>query len=178
MSVTATGSLKTRPYSGFIEKGLPVGIWTGEVQVVANGTGGTSIARINFQEATLSRFYWFLSLEQLMIKSVNAADFTLRMRTQNLDENFSNDPVWGIRMQAIEVSTPNSAIEHSDANMFLKATFLGRVRFKETTSFIAWDMANVNGEVLTVLAQGYIWEPDAVNAPGGLRRPAQGLYGG
>jgi len=37
---------------------------------------------------------------------------------------------------------------------------------------------NIDATSFTVTIQGYIWEPRSIQAPGGLRRPVDSLYGG
>lgn len=120
------------------------------------------------------------SLEQLSIlNSANGAQF-LELFVFNLDPDLAaasgvlgSTTRFALRLEG--VSGGDSRLTMQDAAA-VRGLFLGRQVTAGVATGFSIIAGNVDLDVMDVLAQGYVWGPRSVSLPGGVQRPAQGLY--
>jgi len=186
MSVAGTIRPLYRPYRGYDDPGLPDGIWWARGALQGDATGGTNILTVEFkaQAAEVQALNRLFSLEETMAHTTGT-DQTIQMEFENWDaENF--DPltgqlVGGDLVAAISLQGVSSG--GSFAQNLGEETgpggrrYLGAPLKNIGSTDILFQTVNGDGEQTHVFLQGYWWEIRAINAPGGPRRPADGLLG-
>lgn len=175
MTITNFSSVRFREFNGFADPAFPAGWWWGETQTIGDASGGTIIARIDFSRSPEGQYFGnFLSLEQVMVRSSRLGSAIVRLRTQNLDVMENNPEYLGL-LQQFPGGTP-VALDGPTLAAW-RGLFLGRQRFRSSTTFVAVDTINdEEGAVLTFHAQGYFWTPRSAQAPGGPQTPATSIY--
>lgn len=164
--------------------GMPAGLW-----VAGNDDeGDASLGDITFQHIFEnvsnnlgdSNYY---NLEQAMVSSTIAAETAARIRITGMDpgtsRNINLQPVdqdWTIDLlNDGSTAAPNaSAFIRRQAPIWI-GTFKGF-----DTEFGDIIVATTNptaSDRVKVKLQGYWWTPDAINAPGGMRRPPGSIFG-
>ncbi len=176
MSVTANTSVRFREFNGWTDAALPIGWWWGETLTIGDLSGGTIIARVDFNISPPIGGYFgnFLSLEQVVVRSTRLGATSVRLRTQNLDVQ-ENNPEWLGNLAQFPGGTP-LALDPETLNAW-RGLWLGRQRFRGSTTFIAVDTINdEDGAVFQFFPQGYMWSPRSAQAEGGPQRPSLGGY--
>jgi len=175
MSITAVFPVLQRPWKGYDDPGLPVGMWIAQGLVTGDASGGSQ--RINFTfkgegEPLGARFY---NLEQMEAHSTLATTFGSAL----VLEGFDIISAAGLINRRIAIELISDGI--TDAEMLTAGIrlplFLGRPQLVDIASAIVYERNNVLNEATAFTAQGYIWEPRSLLQDGGLRRPLDSLYG-
>lgn len=176
MSVVANFPVLQRPWRGYADPGLPVGMWIAQGTVLGDATGGTQNVRFVFKtegEPLGARFY---NLEQLEVHSTLAGlavgDLTL--------ENFDIVGPTGLVNRRMHLAFEsdgftNASLKDGDGPKLPK--FLGRPQLVGLPTQLQVTVNNTLNETLFFTGQGYIWEPRSLLEDGGLRRPLDSLYG-
>jgi len=166
-----------RPWRGYDDPGLPVGMWIAQGSVTGDGSGGSMTVRMEFKpegEPVSGRYY---SLEQLHVHHPQAsADETGRLRLNNMGIIGDTGLVNRDYALNLQVQLTNGAVLRLEDSHALHL-FLDRATLVDLVSTIDIGVTNVAAETLIATGEGYIWEPRSVMAEGGLRRPVDGLYG-
>jgi len=178
VTVIGVGHVQRRPWRGYDDPGLPVGMYISQGTVLGDLSGGDMRVDATFRTAgqSLSGFYY--NIEQLEIHVTSELSATVGFIVFN---NFElSGPTGLVNRQLRYVLTNNangqSALDASESARL--PIFLGitqPVPALEATVLVG--LNNIDGETLLVTLQGYIWEPRSVMAEGGLRRPVDSLYG-
>ncbi len=181
MSVALTLPIQHRPFRGYDDPGLPSGIWIVLGSVLGDATGGFLNLDLVFKDGSRavpesSQLY---NLEQLYVFSTLDSDHVIAMIPANWDEDTPGSTGAISTVISLLLSTPvllsGSAGLGRDING-MHPLFLGQVRKNATNTIIRFSMSNT-AVSLAVKAEGYFWGPEALNAPGGPRRPVDSLYG-
>lgn len=181
MSIAISVPATIRPFNGYADPGLPIGAWLGRIAVLGDASGGIMSVNIRMQLAGNNAAYLFWSLEQIMINSTVAVSRTVRLQVINMDP-FPIQPSTGALSDNYHVDIGNSGAGSTAENMALQDAnaglplFMGRPDPNGNNAGLTIDDANSDGLSLAVRAQGYVWSARSVVAPGGLRRPVDGLY--
>lgn len=177
MTVTAINSISPRPWRGYDDPGLPVGMYFAQNAVTGDASGGLMNVFFTFKgegEPVSGRFY---NLEQINIFHSDPAAKVGRVVVSNFE---TLGPVGLVNRQRKFNLTSNASVSAmGDLLYFPLPWFLGSVApVVSLAADLQVGILNVDLTSLVVSIQGYIWEPRSVQAEGGLRRPVDSLYGG
>jgi len=177
VTVSVTNSVSNRPWRGYDDPGLPVGMWVGQNAVTGDGSGGDMIVFMDFKAEgePISGRQW--NLEQI---NIFHSDTTTRVGHVVLNNFEILGPVGLVNRQwrfEIEDNADNVAALTNQIYLPLPL-FLGQAEIPDFPCQLEVGINNINMTSLVVTAQGYIWEARSVQAEGGLRRPVDSLYGG
>jgi len=176
VSTEVTVPIVQRPWRGYDEPGLPVGMWVAQGTIIGDGSAGFTQVSFNFHTALQALSGRFFNLEQL---EVHRNDDAAALGALTL-VNFDLAPI-GVPNRVIQMSlsptdsqTDAAALDNVAVDLPL---FLGRTIAAGLATQLIISGINVNAVSLNAMGQGYIWEPRSTLAPGGLRRPVDSLYG-
>lgn len=176
MSVTAEVNIRNRPWRGYDDPGLPIGMWYAWVNVTGDVSGGDRILRVLFETESSPLTGRHYSIEQLEYhdeedQSRNIAMFLLGC-SQFIDGALQN------RQYNVNIaSNENEDAALPSAGGLPRPIFLGERDQVDAAMTAQFHNVNVDGKACFVRIEGYVWSGRSVQAPGGLRRPVDSLYG-
>jgi len=180
MTIIATLPIFTLQSQGYpISSGLPQGIWAGAVRVVGNASGGEANAQINFALATMASLNPnHYSLEQFQVEDGGGADVEYQIITSNMAAPFAIDGSQGLRFTVPALDITGLVDTGPEVNKMVlpRGIYLGRQRLPGVAASIVAQRTNTLNVVTSFTVMGYFWEPGALNSPGGLKKPADGLW--
>ena len=175
MSVVATFPVLQRPWRGYSDPGLPVGMWVAQGTILGDASGGTQAVLFNFKgegDPLGGRFY---NVEQIEAHSTTLSTASAELSLQSFDVIGSTGLVTRrIHFLLITDAITNASLQTDTIRLPI---FLGRPQLIDIASEVAFSTVNQLNETFFATAQGYIWEPRSVLTEGGLRRPLDSLYG-
>jgi len=180
VSVALLVPITYRPFRGNNDPGLPQGIWTVQASVLGDAGGGNLNLDIVFKDGSLAvpESSLLYNLEQLSLFSSKDPGVDTTMNPANWDEVFGGST--GTTATVYRLSPGDLGALGGSALTFdqveFRPLFLGQVRKNATNTIIRFQMANT-AVSLSIKADGYYWGPQAMNSPGGPRRPLDSLYG-
>jgi len=177
MTVSISESIHPRPWRGYDDPGLPVGMYFAQSAVTGDASGGDMIVFFDFKgegEPVSGRFY---NLEQINIFHSDITQQTGHMVANNFE---TLGPVGLVNRQWRFLLQDNangvSAVNAAQSERL--PLFLGSVApVASLAATLEVGVDNIDLTSLVVTIQGYIWEPRSIQAEGGLRRPIDSLYG-
>lgn len=175
MSVVAVFPVIQRPWKGYQDPGLPVGMWIAQGTVTGDMTGGSATVIFVFKgegEPLGARFY---NIEQLEFSSTEAGRANAGLRIFNFDVIGTTGLV--TRSIHLEIETDDIADASLKSGQVRLPIFLGRPQLVDLEAQVLFRTNNTTIETIFATAQGYIWEPRSLLIDGGLRRPLDSLYG-
>lgn len=179
MSVLVEDRVERRSWRGYDDPGLPVGMWVGEVEATGDASAGFVQLSLLFQIAADPLSAFLFNLEQIMISHDNEGGGTdiatlsaVRLGFLTDSRPFAASQRWNFQL---DNSGPRDV--PAFANALTRPLFLGRPTTRGNTATLEAQLLNVNLVGYTMQAQGYVWEPRSILAPGGLRRPTDSLFG-
>lgn len=184
MTVSLLVPIQRRPFRGYADPGLPNGIWIVQSSVLGDAGGGNLLLDIVFKDGSLvvpesSLLY---NIEQLNLFVSDTNDQIASVNPANWDDitpGATGTTGTIVGWQLSSMSAVNGSVQRlfDGGHMGTQVRwFLGQVRKNTTNTIVRFQVANA-AKSLSIKAEGYIWGPEAVNAPGGPRRPADSLYG-
>ncbi len=173
MSVLNSQPVEYQRFNGYIERALPEGWWHGAVRGTGDGTGGTNNLALQFNQVGTVLSSRIFSLEQLAIYSGVAGALSGRLEQINLSSPESGD-FRGIYTLNLGAHTEGTALRGSD--LAFLPLFLGSQRDSALVASLAFVIANTDGGLVTLEAQGYWWGARSVSESGGPRRAPSGVY--
>jgi len=178
VTISVSNAISIRPWRGYDDPGLPVGMYFAQNSVVGDASGGDSIIFFEFKgegEPVSGRFF---SLEQYNVFHSATASKSGHLVLNNWE---TIGPVGLVNRQykwRLE-SNLNDVSALGELQYVPLPLFLGSVApIASLAATLEFGTDNIDLSSLTVTIQGYIWEPRSVQAEGGLRRPVDSLYGG
>lgn len=174
MTIIEVTPIEYRKFSGYDEPQFPTGMWVGTPQVTGDGSAGDMVAQLNFTEATSFRNSQYYSLEQLVVTFNAAISSNLRLAITNMDSDIPNVS-WRYSIELLLDQSGSASMRLRDA-MAVKGIFLGQQRTVDSAAGMSFSQDNDDGQVLSVIAQGYVWSARSTAVPGGPQRPPTGLY--
>lgn len=176
MSVTAEVRLRNRPWRGYDDPGLPVGMWFAWVGVTGDVSGGDRILRVLFEEESTPVTGRHYNIEQLEAHDEEDASSSVAMFLLGCSQFIDG------ALQNRQYSVSLTINENEDAaiqvnRMITGPIFLGQRDDVDAGMTAQFHAANIDGKAFFVRMEGYVWEARSVQAPGGLRRPVDSLYG-
>jgi len=178
VTVSVANAIALRPWRGYDDPGLPVGMYFAQNAVTGDASGGDMIVFFRFKgegDPVSGRFF---NLEQINIfHSVTTAK-PAHVVANNWE---TIGPVGLVNRQwKLELANNANGVSAIGERSHLPLPlFLGSAApVPSLTTDLEVGIDNVDLSSLVVTIQGYIWEPRSVQAEGGLRRPVDSLYGG
>jgi len=178
VTVSVVNAIAIRPWRGYDDPGLPVGMWFAQNAVTGDASGGDMIIFFVFKgegEPVSGRFF---NIEQI---NFFHSDTTAKAGHVVLNNWETIGPVglvnrqYRFRLQ----SNANGLSAMNEEVYFPLPLFLGSVApIASLAADVEVGVDNVDLTSFVATLQGYIWEPRSIQAPGGLRRPVDSLYGG
>jgi len=178
MTVTFNAAPSQRPWRGYDDPGLPVGMYFGQGIVTGDASAGSMRVSFGFKEEGDPISGRFFNIEQI---NVVQSSGTTRRGFYAADNWETLGPVgllnrnWKFQVTA----NLNGVAALDETGYFPLPLFLGSPTpvVDLNCAFIV-GMDNIDLTTMRVLVQGYIWEARSIMAQGGLRRPVDSLYGG
>ncbi len=178
MTVAVTNAISIRPWRGYDDPGLPVGMYIAQNAVTGDASGGNMTVIFIFKpegEPVSGRFF---SIEQFDAHHSSAGLFTGFAVANNFE---TLGPVGLVNRQwRYVVSDNRNGVGALNSDIYMPLPlFLGSAAPVASLSAqfeVGVDNIDLSSYVVTI--QGYIWEARSIQAPGGLRRPVDSLYGG
>ncbi len=180
MSVATVFRVDIQAWRGSDNPAFPSAVWRGEGNILMDASGGFAQVQLLFQLAgnPLSSRLW--GLEQMAAR-VGGVTTTVQgdLIIVNLGHLTPDRPLTSrvYNWEAVGSGNANitTGLRTRDASVPI---FLGAPSAPGLTAGLTWNVPNsgVPGS-LTVAAAGYIWEPVALNSPGGVQRPATSIFG-
>ncbi len=177
MSVAITARIDYRSGSAFADPGLPAGVWWGDAAIEGDASAGFASVQLLFQLSTVPFSARMFTLEAMGV-TINAAVATVcRINTTNMGILVVGRPMtarpWIHAMLSDGIT--NSALP---TGLPTRPVWLGPPSDRTLTSDLRADVPNPGaGVTLRFFASGFMWEPGALNAPGGVRRPLENIFG-
>jgi len=175
MSVVTEFPVLQRPWKGYADRSLPVGMWIAQGTQLGDATGGTQAVLFIFKAEGQPLGARFYNVEQIEVHATVAVSSDAEMSIQNMDVIGSTGLVTRrYHLDLITDSVTNIALRPPGGWLPI---FLGRPQLVGISSELAFSAPNTLNETFFATAQGYIWEPRSLLNDGGLRRPVDSLYG-
>lgn len=175
MTIISVIDPRLRQERGWDDPGYPLGIWEAGGTVLGNASGGTRSVQIDLMKAVNAQRGLAWSLEALSVVDTDAVAKTIRLLISNMEaavQGAANN--WALPL--ISTNDASSVVLPLNAT-FALPIFLGKAIVDNVASGLLIRAANVNGEVISITARGYMWSPRAVlMGAGGYRRPVDGMF--
>jgi len=178
VTVSVSNGISIRPWRGYDDPGLPVGMYIGQNAVTGDASAGDMIIFFDFKgegEPVSGRFF---NLEQINVFHSGTSPKDGHVVLNNFE---TLGPVGLVNRQyKFELVNNFNGVSALSERIYLPLPlFLGSVApVASLAATLEVGIDNVDLTSLVATIQGYIWEPRSVQAEGGLRRPVDSLYGG
>ncbi len=179
MTVLGTPRLiQIMPFSGYKDPSLPIGVWIGGAAVQGNVSGGVMTAVVIFALASTPYSGNRYSLEQLSAQEdLEDAAHNYSLIADNMEAVTSE----GINQRHLVVGSLSAApgggtMINSVSSSDMKGRWLGGQAIHQAQSSLLMSVANLQTNILQMVAHGYVWGPRSILAEGGPRRPVNGLF--
>lgn len=166
--------------------GMPAGAWVAAEGSEGDASGGDITFQHIFENVSNqlgdSNFY---SLEHIMVNNTSSSGGAAGIRIRGMDpgagqispilQPITTDMAFPLQSNGSAASSQFS-IEPKNQN---PRRWIGTFHGLDTEfgDVIVITQNPTATDIVTVKLEGYWWTPDAINAPGGLRRPPGALYG-
>jgi len=178
VTVSVQNAISIRPWRGYDDPSLPVGMYFAQNSVTGDASGGDMIVFFDFKgegEPISGRFF---NIEQINAIQSQAATHVGHVSFNNFE---TLGPVGLVNRQwrILLEDNANGIAAIVKPHQLPVPLFIGSVApVASLAASVEVGVDNIDLTSLTVTIQGYIWEPRSVQAEGGLQRPTQSLYGG
>lgn len=179
MSVFGTFRVDTRPYSGYMDPGLPIGSWIAQAGIAADASGGILRMTFLFELEGGVRISELYNIEQLSVDNTGGTGKTALLTTVNMDNLAQTRQASPQKWQFATIGgagTDSAITLQPGAGLPL---WLGApaVDSPAGDKGFAITFSNTDGLLYAATIQGYFWGPRSVLSPGGPRRPVEGFFG-
>ena len=178
MTVSVINGISIRPWRGYDDPGLPVGMYFAQNAVTGDASGGDMSVIFQFKgeaEPVSGRFF---NLEQFNVFHSDITEQAGALTAVNWE---TIGPVGLVNRQwRFELQNNSNGVSAINNEIYIPLPiFFGSVApVAELAAQIILSVDNINLTSLVATIQGYIWESRSIQAAGGLRRPVDSLYGG
>ena len=178
MAVSEDVPVVLRRFNGFSDPRMPIGFWAGQGIVTGTATGGSSFINFILAPAQANRLSLMFSLEQLTCKTSDVTATSAVLDVAGCDEMSTRFSVIRPEVAFVleAVADPSFATIRADMLPGLRGIWLGEQIDPTIGMSMNVGTPNINLEVFSARAQGYVWNPRSVLADGGPGRPPTGLY--
>ena len=178
MTILVDVGINRLPWRGSPAEGLPVGVWQANGTVVGDASGGTQRVRFCFGTEGQPISGMLYNLEQLSCLISEGTERTGFLLFSNMTPGPVGlfDRIWPLLFENMS-GLVNTGLRDMQQQLPL---FIGaRLRDADSPGEVQIGMDNLGVTVsLSASGMGYIWEPRSLLIPGGLRRPADSIFGG
>lgn len=175
MSVIAQGAIKQRLWRGYDDPGLPIGSYIGWLAATGDASGGDVFMQLVFEPEAQNLTGRYFNLEAIEANTSGAAadaELLLLGWSPLVEAAFTNRS-WVLKLDFHE--SGGSALALTD--QLKRPIFLGQTTLAASGSSIQIVLDNDNTQTYLLWVEGYIWDARSNQAPGGVRRPTDALYG-
>jgi len=172
VSIIAVGGIAPAPIQGGNpELGQAAGLWTAEVQVIGDASGGAMKTQFDFASSLQGKSGNMFSLEQLGIvfAASSAGGLLFQVINMHQTEKVTNRVNFEIGMS--QPVTGERQVPQATEGLKKMGLFLGQQASGGVACGFTISRNNLDGISMNVSALGYWWPPAAKRAPGGLVRP-------
>lgn len=178
MTVSISTHVQQRPWRGYDDPGLPVGMYIAQNAVTGDASGGDMSVIFEFRGEGSAASGRFFNIEQIECHHSVSTTKSLAMQAVNWDLVGPAGLV-NREWEAQLANNSNSIAAMTTSRQFPLPIFLGiTAPVPSLAAQVILSIDNVDLTSLVATIQGYIWEPRSVLSQGGLRRPVDSLYGG
>jgi len=178
VTVSVVNAISIRPWRGYDDPGLPVGMFFSQNAVTGDASGGDQIIFFVFKgegEPVSGRFFNIEQINCFRTGIVTAPVHIVANNWETIGPVGLVNRQWRVRMS----DNDNDVVAMDEHNYFPLPLFLGSVApLASLAADVEFGVDNIDLTSFVCTIQGYIWEPRSIQAPGGLRRPVDSLYGG
>lgn len=170
MTVTAAEFALTTPMPGWADvQGLPSGIWSADISLTGDASGGLRSISILFASTGQSnpRFY---SLEYFNFVDTQNSTENMSIFTSGMGSRQSGGPGF-VGMNIVTNTGQTVARSSPEETLAFKGLFLGRQSARNAPALLGIDGDNFDTDVLRVGVAGYVWDSQAMGVSGGIKRP-------
>lgn len=177
MSVIADSAIVPRMWRGFDDPSYPVGTYISNFVIIGDATGGNMQIQFPFKIEGAPATGLLYNIEQISaFVSVNTGipfeAFIRILAFEALGPFIIGDRSYRFDLQG------GSSVLSMGTNFPPMPLFLGAsARLASSFSVVQIGTGNLNATILSIDIQGYVWEPRSILAEGGVKRPADNLYG-
>ena len=176
MSIISSVTAIRRQERGWDDPGYPIAIWTVVGSVLGDASGGQKRIQVNLASPGTPVGLAY-SIETIDVESSETDDLHILIEAVNFDAT-----------QALGVSrhidlTSSAATGVTIATVGIAAGlqrpwFLGVAVDPTVSAAVTLQTQNGDGDTVLAALAGYLWDPRSVlQAPGGYRRPPDGMFG-
>jgi len=177
MSVATNFRVDYRPGSSFADPGLPSGIWWGDGTRVGDASGGFQRVGLLFQLANDPLSSRLFTVESVMIRINADTDLPAALATVNMGNLVQGRPMT-VRLWVHNLVGDGDANSGIESGLPRRPLWLGAAVEVGQQGELRATVANQGALVsLDFWASGFMWEPGALNSPGGVRRPLENIFG-
>ena len=180
MSVIVDAAVVPRMWRGWDDPSYPVGAYIANGVLIGDASGGVMQVNFPFKFEAAPADGRFYNIEQISAFAAGPPVASLEAFIRVISFETLGPFVIGERQYHFRI-TQNLPLSNAGVDFPPMPLFLGQTS-RLTAGSIAFShlqigTANLNLTAWSVDIQGYIWEPRSVLSEGGLKRPADNLYG-
>jgi len=165
-----------RPERGWDDPGYPIATWIAAGAVTGNATGGDRVIQVNLRTIGTQPGLAF-SLETLTILDTEGTAKNLSLLISNFEPSLVPSGISKVVLFPLVLAQHTTNVGYVPTRPGL-GLFMGVAVVVAVTTALSFRLLNADTEVLQVSCAGYTWGPrSVVQAPGGYRRPADGMFG-
>lgn len=163
--------------------GFPQGVWSASADDEGDLSGGLiSFQHIFRNQSNNLGDTNFYNIEHMMVATQDVAQQSARMQINGMDPGTGQpatplpvDRVYRLDLNDCDVGSGfDSAL---NTNVTTHPIWVGTYAGPDTDlGDVIVAAQNIDSIRVLVVLYGYFWAPDAINAPGGIQRPANGLW--
>jgi len=177
MSVNVTEQISPRMWAGWQNIAYPIGTYLSQVTSTGDATGGTNTLTFLFKTQNAPSSGRLYNIEQIDAFVTSEVQRDLSLQIEDFDQ-FGLFILSTRRYRSLLLSDGDGSAVIDRGALPRMPLFMGKEgRLASSISRVLLRTANINTVVFQGVIQGYIWEPRSLLADGGLRRPADVVYG-
>jgi len=176
VSVSVQQQIKQRLWRGYDDPGFPIGSYIGWMNGTGDVSGGDIFLQLIFEPEAqnVTGRYFNIEAIEVFVEEETSLDIGLTILgfSPLFDGAFTN--------RQITVPLNNhtfGAAAINTGNLLARPIFLGSKELAQSASIVQAVTNNSDGRILNFWLEGYIWDARSTQAPGGVRRPPDALYG-
>lgn len=172
MSVSEQVELQHHSWNGYDDPGLPTRVWFAQGQATGDASGDTLTLQFNFATLVGAVNEQFYNMEMLNIRKSSIVAASGQMNVINM--GFAASRTYPIVLVPGDASIATASFGPGQMPMPL---WLGAQNTGGGNAAIQVDFDNEDLITFRATMMGYMWDPRSKLTPGGLRRPAEALFG-
>ena len=176
MSVTAEVNIRNRPWRGYDDPSLPSGMYFAWANIAGDVSGGDRIIRVLYETEAAPVTGRHYNIEQLEVFDEIDADAVVGMFLLGCSQ-FINNALQNRQYAISLLAHENEDTAIPTSGVLSRPIFLGQRDDAAAGMTAQFHAVNSDAKSLFVRVEGYVWEARSVQAPGGLQRPVNSLYG-